>query len=473
MSLTAAEQKVRKLARLPANCICANCGTDKKFGFGTVCIKYFTFVCNNCKSSHQAISHRCKSLTMSSWSDAEAAELQQKGNDYARRTWLKNAPPVGVGGRPKEGDSVDVFKRFVVDVYERKRYFGADDGAPAISAPPASTSGVATAIPVSRLPTGGIPVPQAPTQFRAPVRVPVPAPVPAPAPKLAPVIDLLDFSSAPAATTTSAATSTNNAAFTADFDSFALQASAPLPVAAPSNPTLVNDPFQPNFDSVQSTAPATSAPSGFSFISSQTTPAAAPTTTPGVKKPVMSNPTMSDKSSLISCMTSQQSPQGFGNSMNMGGSAGGVSANNMNMVQQQQQMMMMNGTMGGGMNMNTNGMKMMNNMNGGMNNNMMMNNMNGGMNNNMMMNNLGGGGMNTNSNMGFGMTNGGGNPNMMMMMGMSGSNNPMMMQQQQQQQRMRMMNNNNNNNTGKNNASSMNALDMNMSSMNAWTTGNK
>ena len=46
-----AEAAVKKLARLPGNTICPNCGTQKKFGFSTVCIKYLTFVCNYCKSS--------------------------------------------------------------------------------------------------------------------------------------------------------------------------------------------------------------------------------------------------------------------------------------------------------------------------------------------------------------------------------------------------------------------------------------
>ena len=39
-----AEAAVKKLAKLPGNTICPNCGTQKKFGFGTVCIKYLTFV---------------------------------------------------------------------------------------------------------------------------------------------------------------------------------------------------------------------------------------------------------------------------------------------------------------------------------------------------------------------------------------------------------------------------------------------
>jgi hypothetical protein len=150
MSLSYAEQKVRKLARLPSNCICPNCGTQKKFGYSNICIKFHTFVCNNCKSSHQAISHRCKSLTMSSWSDQEVQELEQKGNDYAQRTWLKNAPPIGSNGRPREGDDVNVFKRFVVDAYEHKRFYGADDGpqsAPTPSSQPAPRVAVAVPMP--------------------------------------------------------------------------------------------------------------------------------------------------------------------------------------------------------------------------------------------------------------------------------------------------------------------------------------
>jgi hypothetical protein len=61
---------------------------------------------------------------MSSWTHEEVAELQQKGNDYALQTWLQNAPPCGQGGRPIKGADVAVYKRFVVECYEHKRYFG-------------------------------------------------------------------------------------------------------------------------------------------------------------------------------------------------------------------------------------------------------------------------------------------------------------------------------------------------------------
>jgi hypothetical protein len=140
--MTAAEDKVKRLAKLKCNTICPNCGTEKKFGFATVCIKFFTFVCNECKSSHQAISHRCKSITMSSWTDDEVSELERKGNDYCLRTWLKNAPPCGINGRPQSGSELSVYKRFVVDVYENKRYFS-PDGELATSATSATPSYVA------------------------------------------------------------------------------------------------------------------------------------------------------------------------------------------------------------------------------------------------------------------------------------------------------------------------------------------
>lgn len=55
-------------------------------GFGNICVKYSTFVCDMCKTSHQAISHRCKSVSMSTWTTAEvlaltAAKVRAKGRE--------------------------------------------------------------------------------------------------------------------------------------------------------------------------------------------------------------------------------------------------------------------------------------------------------------------------------------------------------------------------------------------------------
>lgn len=61
-------------------------------------MKYKTFVCDLCKTSHQAISHRVKSLTMSTWTLDEVKELEDQsggGNNAARHIWLLNAPAIG------------------------------------------------------------------------------------------------------------------------------------------------------------------------------------------------------------------------------------------------------------------------------------------------------------------------------------------------------------------------------------------
>ena len=80
-----AEAALKRLRKLEQNCVCPNCGTHNQFGFGNVCVKFKTFVCDNCKSSHQAISHRCKSVTMSTWNMEEVQELtaQRGGGNLA------------------------------------------------------------------------------------------------------------------------------------------------------------------------------------------------------------------------------------------------------------------------------------------------------------------------------------------------------------------------------------------------------
>eukprot|EP00546_Thalassionema_frauenfeldii_P002797 CAMPEP_0178938612 /NCGR_PEP_ID=MMETSP0786-20121207/26428_1 /TAXON_ID=186022 /ORGANISM="Thalassionema frauenfeldii, Strain CCMP 1798" /LENGTH=454 /DNA_ID=CAMNT_0020617351 /DNA_START=177 /DNA_END=1541 /DNA_ORIENTATION=+ len=218
-----AEEKVKRLAKKKSNTVCPNCGSVKKFGFGTICIKFHTFVCNECKSSHQA-----------TWTDAEVQELERKGNDYCRRTWLKNAPAEGTGGRPKPGSDISCYKRFVIDAYENKRYYGEDNGAANDEAPPTKPAPIVTA-----------PVRQKKANVVA--KAPITAPMP-------PVADLLDFSApstlAQPASQNTSVQSSNLDFFKADFDSNLIE-----------NPTTTKT-FQPgfeaNFDSPLNTKPNSS-----------------------------------------------------------------------------------------------------------------------------------------------------------------------------------------------------------------------
>jgi len=125
---------------------------------------------------------------MSSWDHGEALKLKVHGNDYARKVWLATAPPPGVGGRPREGDDIDVFKRFVVDAYERRRYYrdptssdGGDRGTDITGAAEDAKNVVSMTVRPS-MPSS------APAINAAPVHTPSTI---APAP--APVVDLLDF----------------------------------------------------------------------------------------------------------------------------------------------------------------------------------------------------------------------------------------------------------------------------------------
>ena len=47
-------------------------------------MKFKIFICSDCKSCHQAFSHRCKSVTMSNWSMAEVDVLRHENGGAAR-----------------------------------------------------------------------------------------------------------------------------------------------------------------------------------------------------------------------------------------------------------------------------------------------------------------------------------------------------------------------------------------------------
>ena len=51
---------LNQLRRLADNKKCASCDHEDKMGFKDVCMKFKIFICGDCKSAHQAFSHRCK-----------------------------------------------------------------------------------------------------------------------------------------------------------------------------------------------------------------------------------------------------------------------------------------------------------------------------------------------------------------------------------------------------------------------------
>jgi len=342
---------------------------------------------------------------MSSWDQGEVLKLSKHGNDYATKVWLANAPPVGTNGRPKEGDDINVFKRFIVDVYEKKLYYcepAADEN---------GSGGVVQAVATGNQQHLQVANNRASQQLqtanRRAVQPKKPAP-PAPA-QQQPAVDLLDFgtfdNALPSVTQPTVVEMTKAAAPTTKQVATSSSVQQPAPF----------DPF--NMNQSQSTATSTTTTAAASNNASNVDPFA---------------------SSVAS--TPSNTTNAFGTSKTMGGGAsndapfdpfsshGGLTsssstmvANNssMNGMQQQQQSQpvmktpVMNSSSGSGV---TNGGIM----NGSGNNNNMF------MNNSMMMNgsgNQGVGIMNGSVNQGMGMMNGSGN-NMMMMNG-SGNTNMM------------------------------------------------
>eukprot|EP00306_Pavlova_sp_CCMP459_P024713 CAMPEP_0185542562 /NCGR_PEP_ID=MMETSP1381-20130426/2690_1 /TAXON_ID=298111 /ORGANISM="Pavlova sp., Strain CCMP459" /LENGTH=379 /DNA_ID=CAMNT_0028154573 /DNA_START=58 /DNA_END=1193 /DNA_ORIENTATION=+ len=119
------EKELDRIRKDPANRVCPNCLKEDKMGFDAVCWAFKTFVCSSCKSSHQAYSHRCKSVRMSNWTRDEVEQLKTEkggGNAMCQATWLGNLQATG-GPRPKPGDEDKVFKRFVDDAYNNRMYY--------------------------------------------------------------------------------------------------------------------------------------------------------------------------------------------------------------------------------------------------------------------------------------------------------------------------------------------------------------
>jgi hypothetical protein len=186
---------------------------------------------------------------MSSWTEGEVLALKKAGNDRARATWLAKAPPCGQGGRPKEGDHIDVFKAFIVDVYERKRYY--QEGGEEVPDPAASPQPFATVKAVASARQRAPPPPTPHNTLGAPAD---------PAPAAPTIADLLDFGAFDGAVSSPAAPPPPSQPHVQAF--FDPAPAAATPTQAQAQPTSF-DAFG-GFSSQQPSAgiPRSSAPSG-------------------------------------------------------------------------------------------------------------------------------------------------------------------------------------------------------------------
>ncbi|KAL1491550.1 hypothetical protein ABEB36_012129 [Hypothenemus hampei] len=109
---------LRELAARPQNKFCFDCGQR---GPTYVNVTVGSFVCTKCSGILRGITppHRLKSISMATFSTEEIDSIRTKGNDYCRNVWLGLYEG---GALPVFADEQQV-RDFMIEKYERKRYY--------------------------------------------------------------------------------------------------------------------------------------------------------------------------------------------------------------------------------------------------------------------------------------------------------------------------------------------------------------
>eukprot|EP01045_Picozoa_sp_COSAG04_P033268 COSAG04_NODE_6820_length_1249_cov_0.890435_1_plen_113_part_01 len=108
------EKELNALRKRADNKVCPNCAAEDRYGFKSACVKFDTFVCGDCKSAHQAISHRIKGVSMSTFTEEEVDRLRDGGNRLCQDTWLGRLSRQEVRDMcPRKDDRPDVWHRWI------------------------------------------------------------------------------------------------------------------------------------------------------------------------------------------------------------------------------------------------------------------------------------------------------------------------------------------------------------------------
>ncbi|KYO49052.1 arf-GAP domain and FG repeat-containing protein 2 isoform B [Alligator mississippiensis] len=141
-------RRVRELVSAgPANRLCFECGQR---GVTYVDITLGSFVCTGCSGALRGLNppHRVKSISMTTFTEAEVLFLQSRGNEACRKVWLGTFDP-RTSLLPDSRDPQKV-KDFLQDKYEKKRWYLLPDQAKAVP-PPTSQSCLPEAKPAPSL----------------------------------------------------------------------------------------------------------------------------------------------------------------------------------------------------------------------------------------------------------------------------------------------------------------------------------
>ncbi|XP_063281329.1 arf-GAP domain and FG repeat-containing protein 2 isoform X2 [Prinia subflava] len=118
-------RRVRELvSAVPANRLCFECGQR---GVTYVDISVGSLVCTGCSGALRGLNppHRVKSISMTTFTEAEVQFLQAHGNEACRRVWLGTFDP-RTSLLPDSRDPQKV-KEFLQEKYEKKRWYVAPE----------------------------------------------------------------------------------------------------------------------------------------------------------------------------------------------------------------------------------------------------------------------------------------------------------------------------------------------------------
>ncbi|XP_049821963.1 arf-GAP domain and FG repeat-containing protein 1 [Aethina tumida] len=117
---------LRELGSSPQNKYCFDCNQR---GPTYVNVTIGSFVCTKCSGMLRGITppHRVKSISMATFTQDEIELLRSRGNDYCRKTWLGLHEGTTL---PLTNDE-QAIRDFMVDKYERRRYYLDPGAAPA------------------------------------------------------------------------------------------------------------------------------------------------------------------------------------------------------------------------------------------------------------------------------------------------------------------------------------------------------
>jgi len=117
------DAELERIRKRPENKKCPNCAAEDPAGFRNFICKFEQIVCSNCKMAHQAFSHRCKGVGMSTFTEEEVDRLAATSNVIVAKTWLAKLSRKEICRMaPRKEDKPEVWHQWIQRIYINKEF---------------------------------------------------------------------------------------------------------------------------------------------------------------------------------------------------------------------------------------------------------------------------------------------------------------------------------------------------------------